>query len=116
MSDPVKLLAECDARGIRLCLADDSRLSIDAPQATLTPDLLEQLKAYKAELLTLLEPVPVCRCGSTTWRDVSIHEGQSVRRDCKRCGRFLDFPIWYGKNTLQNEKYPIECQYDKKTN
>ena len=33
----------------------------------------------------------VCRCGSTTWRDVPIHDGQSVRRDCGRCGRFIDF-------------------------
>ncbi|MBN2024923.1 MAG: hypothetical protein JW809_19255 [Pirellulales bacterium] len=40
---------------------------------------------------------PVCRCGSTTWRDVPIHNGQSVRRDCARCGRFLDFPRWYGR-------------------
>ena len=45
----------------------------------------------------------VCRCGSTMWRDVPIHGGQSVRRDCGRCGRFLDFPVWYGKDTLQNE-------------
>jgi hypothetical protein len=48
--------------------------------------------------------VPICRCGSTTWRDVSIHDGQSVRRDCARCVRFIDFPIWYEKGTLQNEK------------
>lgn len=45
----------------------------------------------------------VCKCGSTSWRDVPIHDGQSTRRDCGRCGRFLDFPIWYGKNALQNE-------------
>jgi hypothetical protein len=44
----------------------------------------------------------VCRCGSTTWRDVLIHEGRSVRRDCAGCGRFLDFPVWYGKDALQH--------------
>ncbi|HUY88705.1 MAG TPA: hypothetical protein VMV10_08220 [Pirellulales bacterium] len=38
----------------------------------------------------------VCRCGATTWRDVPIHGGRSIRRDCARCGRFIDFPIWYG--------------------
>ena len=37
----------------------------------------------------------VCRCGSDRYRDVPIHAGQSVRRDCARCGRFLDFPKWY---------------------
>ena len=41
-------------------------------------------------------PATACRCGSATWRDVAIHDGQSVRRDCDGCGRFLDFPVWYG--------------------
>jgi ribosomal protein S27AE len=41
------------------------------------------------------------RCGSSSWRDVPIHCGQSTRRDCARCGRFMGFPVWYG--TLQNE-------------
>jgi len=42
---------------------------------------------------------PVCRCGSITWRDVPIHGGRSTRRDCARCGRFISFPVWYGKTT-----------------
>ncbi len=37
------------------------------------------------------------RCGTTVARDVPIHEGASVRRDCTRCGRTLSFPVWYGK-------------------
>jgi len=139
------LLSECDSHGVRLLLADDGGLTIDAPQVALTPELLGRLKAHKGELLTLLlrpsdfdvdsapdaEPAPEsekrthrmppelrrrveatvdtcpiinpattteqrCRCGSTTWRDVPIHDGRSVRRDCGRCGRFIDFPIWYG--------------------
>jgi hypothetical protein len=115
------LLAECDAQGVRLFVADGGGLTIDAPQDALTPDLLDKLKAHKGELLTLLlrasgfdvdsapdaEPAPVaderatpaCRCGSTTWRDVPIHDGQSIRRDCGRCGRFINFPIWYGIDT-----------------
>jgi hypothetical protein len=111
-----ELLAECEARGVRLFPADDDRLTIDAPRDTLTPDLLDQLKAHKTELLGLLRPTPdaapavpvttldtptkptrpVCRCGSTTWRDVPIHGGKSIRRDCGRCGRFIEFPLWYG--------------------
>jgi len=43
----------------------------------------------------LAEPERICRCGSTRYRDVSIHSGRSVRRDCARCGRFLGFLIWY---------------------
>src|SRR5687768_5097553 len=94
------LLKDCDAHGIRLLLAGDGGLTIDAPQSALTPDLLGRLKAHKAELLAMLRPAPevapalpvvasvaptkpakaVCRCGGTTWRDVPIHGGQSVRR------------------------------------
>lgn len=147
-----ELLAECDAQGVRLLLADDGGLTIDAPQDVLTPDLLDRLKTHKGELLAMLlrtsdfdvdsapdaEPTPItekrthrmpqelrrrveatvdtcpiidptttteqiCRCGSTTWRDVPIHDGRSVRRDCGRCGRFINFPIWYGPPRI-NEK------------
>ncbi len=150
------LLAECDAHGIRLLLADDGGLTIDAPQDAVTPNLLDRLKAHKGELLTMLgsalgfdvnsapdaEPAPetekrthrmppelrrpvgatldtcpithpattteqICRCGSTTWRNVPIHEGQSIRRDCRRCGRFICFPIWYGKDTGHIGQQPV---------
>jgi len=110
------LLADCDAHGVRLALADGGGLGIDAPQVALTPDLLARLKGHKGELLAMLRPVPdvapalpavmgddpakpakaSCHCGSTTWRDFPIHGGQSVRRDCGRCGKFLAFPVWYG--------------------
>jgi hypothetical protein len=125
MTDLAALLADCEAHGIRLLLAGDGGLTIDAPEDALTPDLLGGLKAHKAEVLEHLATLntaeavgifphgllvtanrgethnggePTCRCGSTTWRDVPIHGGESVRRDCGRCGRFLDFPVWYGTN------------------
>jgi hypothetical protein len=50
------LLAECDAHGIRLALADGGGLEIDAPQNALTPKLLSRLKAHKADLLAMLRP------------------------------------------------------------
>jgi hypothetical protein len=43
------------------------------------------------------KPDAVCPCGSTQWRDVPIHGGRSIRRDCARCGRFIAFPLWYGR-------------------
>jgi hypothetical protein len=123
----------------------------------MTPDLVDRLKAHKAELLAILRgetgdpgsnpetqtkptsqirnnhdrgvsqtapagmvggvidgddpfgprlkiprraagPEPVCRCGSTTWRDVPIHDGRSTQRDCTRCRRFIDFTRWYENN------------------
>jgi len=109
MTDLTELLADCDARGIRLHLAGDGGLTIDAPQAALTPDMLARLKAHKAELVAVLRPAaavqaqpmpttkptakPVCRCGGAAWRDVPIHDGLSVRRDCDTCGRFVEFPV-----------------------
>jgi hypothetical protein len=110
-----KLLLDLSRLGIRL-EAHGDRLRY-FPRSALTPDLLGRLKTHKAELLALLRPTPevvkpdpkesaqakavkpACRCGSTTWRDVPIHDRQSVRRDCGRCGRFIEFPIWYGKTT-----------------
>src|SRR5262245_37466487 len=109
------LLLDLGRLGIRL-EADGGRLRY-FPRSALTPDLLTRLKAHKADLLTMLRPAPegapdlpapksdapatpttpLCRCGSTTWRDVPIHGGQSARRNCGGCGRFIGFPVWYGK-------------------
>lgn len=38
------------------------------------------------------------KCGSTEFVDVPIHDGQSIRRDCAKCSRFLGFPMWYGRS------------------
>ena len=51
-----ELLADCNAHGIRLALADGGGLEIDAPQGALTPDLIGRLKAHKGELLAILRP------------------------------------------------------------
>jgi hypothetical protein len=42
-------------------------------------------------------PSPCPRCGGQTI-DVRIHGGRSVRRDCKRCHRFIGFVRWHGKD------------------
>lgn len=42
-------------------------------------------------------PAGQCRCGCPTWLDIAIHNGQSARRDCGRCGRFVGFPLWHGQ-------------------
>ena len=123
-----ELLMDLGRLGIRL-EADGERLRFH-PRSALTPELLGRLKAHKGELLTMLlrasdfdvdnapnaEPAPIidpattteqiCRCGSTTWRDVPIHDGRSIRRDCGRCGRFICFPIWHDKYTGHNGQYP----------
>lgn len=52
------VLADCDAHGIRLALADGGGLAIDAPKDALTPNLLARLKEHKADLLVMLRPAP----------------------------------------------------------
>lgn len=107
------LLAELARRGIRL-QKDGYRLRY-YPQSAMTTELAEQVSTKKAKLLRLMSSSygeamglpkitftePLCPCGSTSSCDVPIHDGQSVRRDCAGCGRFVDFPVWYGKGTLQ---------------
>jgi hypothetical protein len=104
LADVARLGITLEARGDRLRYR---------PRSAVTPELVERLTAHKAELLAMLLPtpgmapaslptapaVPVCRCGSTTWRDVPIHGGQSLRRDCAVCGRFIAFPVWQRTNT-----------------
>ena len=46
-----KLLADCNDRDIRLSLDGPDGLIINAPQETLTPDLIGMIKAHKVELL-----------------------------------------------------------------
>lgn len=63
-----------------------------------------------SDLTTTTEEI--CCCGSTTWREVVIHVGRSVRRDCARCGRFIDFPLWYGKLESTNS-YAVDKNINK---
>jgi hypothetical protein len=120
LNSVTQLLATCDALGIRLEPDADGGLSIDAPQDALTPELLQHLVANKVDLLAHLAAdhspdiqtvssttgteVAICRCGSTAWQDVLIHDGRSTRRDCARCGRFIDFSRWYGVVALQDDE------------
>lgn len=44
----------------------------------------------------------VCtRCGGTTFDDVRIHGGHSVRRDCAACGLVSSFPKWHGQSQAE---------------
>ena len=116
-----EIVADLARRGIRL-EAHGERLRY-YPRSALTLDQLDKLTIHKSELLTLLsrasdfdfdsaldaelapiiDPVTttqeICRCGSTTWQDVPIHDGQSIRRDCGYCGRFIEFAVWHGIST-----------------
>jgi hypothetical protein len=38
-----------------------------------------------------------CRCGHDDWVQVPIHDGRSIRTDCRHCDRFGWFAVWHGK-------------------
>ncbi len=41
------------------------------------------------------------RCWSAGYVDVPIHNGNSKRRDCVQCHRFMGWPRWYGRTLDQ---------------
>jgi len=51
MSAVSDLLAECQAKGIRLLPAGNGGLTVDASRGVLTNELMEQLRVYKPELV-----------------------------------------------------------------
>jgi len=71
--------------------AGDEECPFDDPPALPVSDPVETFITEQLPTASL-----ICRCGSTRWRDVTIHDGRSTRRDCATCGRFLCFPTWYG--------------------
>ena len=78
--------------GIRLLVAGNGGLTIDAPQDTLTPDLLGRLKAHKAELLALLRPTP----------EVVKAQAEGKRRQAKAGQACL--PVWC-------QQFGVTCRF-----
>ncbi len=73
----------------------------------LSMDCIDTAQALIDNRIQPNSTIKVCRCGSRTSQDVPIHGGQSSRRDCSKCGRTIDFPIWYGENTGQIDQQTI---------
>jgi hypothetical protein len=95
---------ELRAKGDKVCFRPADRL---------TEDDIDQIRRHKWALLGLLRaegrhyvnpaadprPRDVCdRCGGKNHHEAPIHGGQSLRRDCGHCHRFLGWPRWYGQD------------------
>ncbi len=65
------------------------------PVAVACPKCLRRLPSVHARCPSCKRPA-ACDCGGAMYRETAIHGGQSVRRDCARCGRFLAFTRWKG--------------------
>ena len=76
-------------------------LSEPAPVAMASPTAPRQAAVAPGRLPTRLPHGAIgtgqreeqCRCGGREWVDVDLGGGK-VRRDCLRCGRFVEFSGW----------------------
>lgn len=103
---PCYLLDDCNAEAERQAIQ-----FADTPEA-LAPlkrameffeQLADDMRWHNPEALSqiVLEPepqeTPCRRCqGQETYLAI-IHTGESLRRDCASCGRFIDFPSWHNR-------------------
>ncbi len=62
-----------------------------------------QRSAYPNETFAYLDPIematPCFRCSNTRSYLSIIHNGESLRRDCARCGRFIEFATWHDRQS-----------------
>ena len=102
------LIAELQRQGVTLEVVGD-RLRY-SPVDAVTSRQLDELRRLKGAVVSKITArdfsvgrtsCPHCRRGQ--FRDIPVHAGRSIRRDCARCGRFIVFPVWYGKKTLVDD-------------
>ena len=88
-----QLLADLAAASIKIAV-NGIKLFLH-PEAAVTPDLASRVDLHQAALTEFARLHAPCeRCGATARKDISIHGGRSVRRDCQ-CGATLGFCRWY---------------------
>lgn len=105
-----ELLSDLISRGVEI-QAHGAKLRF-RPTDRLTATDLDRIRQHKPALLALLRaegrvhpasdvrPLGRCDCcGSDDVADIAIHDGQSRRRECRRCERFLGWPRWYGRQS-----------------
>ena len=89
--DLLAILRSADAPQLNSLLPIDAMVSADAR----CPD---DSKVDHAGDDQEAQSISCARCGSSEFRDVPIHGGRSMRRDCARCQRFVEFTVWCGTN------------------
>jgi len=77
----------------------------DCPVEAVSPAEVEALEGRTQKAASASKPI--CPCGSTRYVDTPIHNGQSLRRNCLQCGRFLGFPVWYEQRQEDLRPDPI---------
>ncbi len=59
---------------------------------------------------------PCRRCGNRKTYLAILHAGESLRRDCAKCGRFYDFPSWHNREETAKILAATvgDCRYNEK--
>jgi hypothetical protein len=68
--NPRAALRELAARGIRVVLQGDGRVSLRAPESALTAEFIERLRQHKREIFEAARNFPKCpECGAAIFPD-----------------------------------------------
>jgi hypothetical protein len=88
------LIQELSQAGVAMRVDARNRLLAMAPKGVMTTSLKAIIAEHKACIASTIQ-LSICqKCGSEEFIDVAIHGGNSVRRDCAKCGRTMGFPVW----------------------
>ena len=108
---PAEILSILSIASVTLTASTSGQLRYRSDPGTYTDELKRLVADHRSELIAWLigrgasESLSEgsigcqCVCGSTELVGVSIHAGRSVRLDCAKCGRFVEFPVWYGNSS-----------------
>ena len=88
-----ELLKECQLYGATIVEVSDDRLTFDVPD-DFPESLLDALHKHKAELIALLERLPIC------FNPLTPHERHQLPWECDpntcTCYRNFGWPFWCG--------------------
>ena len=95
------LLKKIRLAGFRLSVDANRNITIRCQRSAVDPAILEEISKHKSEIRNRLayeNRATVCQyCNTTETVTIPIHEGRSTRLDCAKCGRFMRWGVWQGK-------------------
>jgi hypothetical protein len=94
--NPRAALRELAARGIRVVLQGDGRVSLRGPGSALTAELTERLRQHKREILEAARKFPTCsECGAVIFPD-EPETWWGLDRVHLDCGKAAWRRVWEG--------------------
>lgn len=88
------IIHELSQAGVVITVDAQNRLRARALKGVMTTSLKARIAEHKTSIASAIQLSLCQKCGSQEFIDVTIHGGNSVRRDCAKCGRTAGFPVW----------------------